>query len=290
MKKILSMAVALLMMLGMFGISAFAEPQPVRTATVYVTISTADGNFAMAQEKITVTDQNGDGVLTIDEALYAAHEAKYEGGAKSGFESAQTQYGLSLVKLWGDTSGVFGYYVNNLSAMSLSDSVKNGDYINAYVYQDQIAWSDSYAWFDQNTLAIEPGESVSLTLFAAGYDASWNVVTSPVANATIRINGIASSYKTDANGKVTVPLEYAGTFVISATSDHQTLVPPVCKVAVGGEEDPVQNEECGSVLDDNDNEPAGGFLVIFFICLGAILLIVGFIAILVWLKRTKNNR
>ena len=44
---------------------------------VFVTICDKDGKIALAQEKINVTDADGDGTLTITDALFCAHEAKY---------------------------------------------------------------------------------------------------------------------------------------------------------------------------------------------------------------------
>ena len=135
MKKLISISVALIMLFGIWGISAFAEGTGA-SAKVYVTISNGEGKLVLTQEEITVTDRNDDGSLTVDEALFATHEAKYEGGAAAGYGSAYTEYGLSLTKLWGDTSGSFGYYVNNKSSLSLADEVKDGDYITAFINTD----------------------------------------------------------------------------------------------------------------------------------------------------------
>lgn len=231
MKKVLSMAMALLL-LSVCGIFAFAEDTDMESAIVYVTISDGEGKLAITQEAVTVTDIDQDDVLTINDALYAAHEAKYDGGAAAGYGSYTGDYGLSLGKLWGDESGSFGYQVNNASAWSLLDPVKDGDYIKAYVYMDQTAWTDVYCYFDVNTLAVAEDSEVTLTLLAASYDAEWNPITVPVQDAVITLNGVATSYKTDTEGKVTLKFEDAGKCVISAISETQTLVPPVCVATV----------------------------------------------------------
>lgn len=230
MKKLISVFVALIMLLSIFSISAFAEGTSA-TTDVYVTISKA-GTLVLSQEKITVTDRNSDGKFDIDEALYCAHEAKYEGGAAAGYGSAYTAYGLSLTELWGDTGGSFGYYVNNASAWSLADEVKDGDYINAFVYTDTTSWSDKYSFFDKNTATLTAEEEITLTLSAAGYDASYNPITVPVNNAAITLNGEATEYKTDENGKVTVKISKSGTYIVSATSATEILVPPVLTLTV----------------------------------------------------------
>ena len=90
-------------LLGMCGITAFAAETP--QAEVYVTIADGSGQLVLAQEAISVTDTDNDGVLTINDALYAAHEAKYDGGAAAGYASSVGQYGLAMDKLWGTENG-----------------------------------------------------------------------------------------------------------------------------------------------------------------------------------------
>lgn len=237
MKKMISMAAAAVFCIGMTGITAFAEESATDAASVYVTISDNEGKLVLTQEAIDVTDTDGDGALTISDALYAAHEAKFEGGAAAGFANETTDWGLSLTKLWGvENGGSYGYYVNNVSAMGLADPITEGDYVNAFIYTDLTAWSDKYTFFDVNTLTASEDEEVSLTLSAAGYDADYNPVTVPVEDATITLNGTATEYKTDAEGKVTFKMEESGNVVISAVSDIQTLVPPVCMASVSSAE------------------------------------------------------
>jgi hypothetical protein len=230
MKKFLSITLAALMLASILCLPVFAADA---SADVYVTIADKDGKLALVQEKITVSDKDGDGKLTIDEALFAAHEAKYQGGAAAGYATSDSQWGLSLSKLWGtENGGSYGYYVNNASAMGLTDEVKSGDYINAFVYTDLVAWSDSYCFFDVYTASAKANGEITLTLSAAGYDANWAPVTLPVANAVITVDGVATEYKTDAEGKVTLKLSEAGEYVISATSAEATLVPPAVVVTV----------------------------------------------------------
>ena len=115
-----------------------------------VLVSIANGTLVLAAEEITVTDVDNDGALTINDALYAAHEAKFDGGAAAGYGSASTEYGLSMTKLWGvENGGSYGYMVNNASAWSLADPVKTGDHVYAFVYTDTTGFSDSYSYFDK---------------------------------------------------------------------------------------------------------------------------------------------
>ena len=191
---------ALLTLVSMLCTSALADEADPVTADVYVTIANKS-ELALAHEKITATDRNGDGAINIDEALYAAHEAKYNGGAAAGYASAESQWGVSMTMLWGDTSGAFGYYVNNASAMVLTDVVNAGDYICAFVYADSVMWSDTYCYFEFATTTITQRDELTLTLFSAGYDAEWNPVVLPVEGATILVDGVRTACKTDAEGK-----------------------------------------------------------------------------------------
>lgn len=213
---------------GAMTVSAAEAP------TVTVTIADEEGNLALVQGEVSVTDIDGDGTLTIHDALYLAHEAYYAEGA-AGFGAELTDYGLSMTKLWGcENGGSYGYYRNDASAMSLADAVSDGDRINAFVYTDTTMYSDTYCYFDVQTVEMQSGDTVTLTLSAAGYDENWNPVTLPVADATILIDGKESAYKTNADGVVDVSLTDAGEHIISAASDTQILVPPCCKMSVAG--------------------------------------------------------
>ncbi len=191
---------------------------------VYVTV--ANGDLLLTYDAVELSDSDGDGTLTVNDALYLAHEENFEGGAASGYASESTDYGLSLAKLWGiDNGGSFGYIVNNASAMSLTDPVKAGDHVVAFAYTDLTAWSDTYSFFD--VTEVSAGD-ITLTLTQNGYDEAWNAITLPVEGAIITVDGVATEYVTDAEGKVTLNAKKGA--VISAVSESLTLVPPVCVV------------------------------------------------------------
>ncbi|MBQ7378227.1 MAG: hypothetical protein IJW70_00945 [Clostridia bacterium] len=225
MKKIITLFTTLALLLSLLAIGAAAQEQ----TTVFVTIA-VKGELVAAQAAVPVEDVDGDGTLTVNDALYIAHQNLYDGGAEAGYGYYTGDYGLSMSKLWGDESGSFGYYLNNASCMSLADTVKDGDRVTAFVYASA-DWSDVYSYFDVNRTVVDAGQSVTLTLTAAGYDENWAPITYPVEAATITVDGQATSFETDAEGKVTLTLE-AGEHVISATHATMTLVPPVCTATV----------------------------------------------------------
>lgn len=246
MKRTLASFLVLLFVFCMFGTAVFADDS---TVTAYVTISDDTGTLVLARQAVRVSDADGDGAITISDALFAAHEAKFVGGAAAGYRAEESAYGLSLLRLWGiENGGSYGYYVNNASPMSLSDPIQQGDHISAYAYSDLIAWSDTFSYFDVDTAAAAVGEAFTLTLSAAGYDAAWNPVVLPVSGAAITVNGEATEFVTDADGKVTLTLDTAGTAVISATSETMTLVPPVCVVSVTDPDIPYTADTANTAL------------------------------------------
>ncbi len=96
MKKIISLMLAVMLVLAVSTVFASAA----ESAEVTVTIADEAGKLAVAAEKVTVTDIDSDGALTVNDALYAAHEKFYDGGAKAGYATEMSQWGLSLSMLW----------------------------------------------------------------------------------------------------------------------------------------------------------------------------------------------
>ena len=201
---------------------------------VYVTVSNK-GELAMAAREITVTDADADGVITVSDALFAAHEAAYNGGAAAGYEAYVGDYGLSLSRLWGDNSGAYGYYLNNASCLSLASPVANGNYVAAFVYKDTMSFADLYCYFDRLSAEAEQGGEITLTLTSLGYNENWETVTLPVQGAEITVNGMPTGLFTNEEGKVTLAALESGELLISARSSEQELVPPVCRLSVAGD-------------------------------------------------------
>lgn len=234
----------------------FASTAKSETATVTII---SKGEFVLKNYEVAVSSEN----FNIDDALRAAHDAKYEGGAAKGYASATGTYGLYITTLWGDTSGAFGYTVNNKMSNGLSDKVKAGDSVVAYVYTDATNYSDKYTYFDKRSVAVKSNEEVTLTLSALGYDENWQTVVSPLADATITVDGEKTEYKTDADGKVTISLKGGKTYTVSASSDT-LIVPPICLVTV---------EKSGSAV--------------VWIVTGAVLIVIG-VGMLVPTKKKKQ--
>jgi len=216
MKKVFALLLALMM--AFTCMQVIAEEN---TITVYVTI--ANGNLCTVYLPVAVTDIDGDGALTINDTLYCAHEAAFEGGAEAGYASVMSDWGLFITKLWGvENGGSYGYYLNDVAAMSLTDTVADEDYLNAWVYTDTTGWSDTYCFImgDDNG-----DDTATLYLCAIVYDENYAPVTILLPGAHIIINGEVSEYVTDENGSVIIPMT-DDFMLISAYSEEVNLVPP----------------------------------------------------------------
>lgn len=255
MKKKIICASALALTLSALSVSALPTAA-ADSINVYVTISDSEGKLVLAEEKTAVSDTDGDGKFTINDALYTAHEKKYKGGAKEGYSAVESQYGLSMEKLWGvENGGSYGYYVNNESALALLDEIKEGDKVNAYVITDLEGWSDKYCWFETDAKETAIGDEIAVTLLYAGYDENWSPVTSPVENAVITLNGEKTSFKTDSEGKAVVKLDKSGDILISASSEELILVPPVLKLSVSEPATEAPSAPVTEVLTEPATEP-----------------------------------
>ena len=224
--KILKNVISVLLIALMLGSSllcfAAKEEKPYAYVNIY------DGKkVVLSMYKVEKSDEDGDGDWTINDALLAAHKVK----CKDGYASAASEWGTSIIKLWNDESGAFGYYLNNKMVMTdvkekLSETAH--DVIYAYVYSDTQTWSDAYTFFDESIFEGEQNGKKTLTLYYVSFDENYNAVNKPLEGATIYFDAKKTEFKTDADGKVEIVLPTYST-VISAEKDGMTIVPPVCR-------------------------------------------------------------
>ena len=143
------------------------KPGPADSATVYFTLNyegvlgkTSDDEI-LVDKPVTVKDLDGDGQLTFDEALIAAHEAYCPAGA-DGYK----QSGGQVQKLWDRTDAANPlnetnnyFIVNNvpINAGVPNVTIKDGDYLYASANVDSKYWSDYFTYFDRRTAEVEHG-------------------------------------------------------------------------------------------------------------------------------------
>ena len=193
--------------------------EPAADITVYMTVSdrgvlaTASDGAAMFNRSVEVSDINSDGVLTYDEALTAAHAAYCPGG----YASAETEWGVSVSKLWGvDTMNCL-FFLND---SALENDVGNrdtsalhaGDYLVASVNKDNTYYADHYVSFAKRTSTAIAGREFALRLNGGmGSDkisiGVWN------AGKFTAVDGA----KIDADGNVTLTFREAGSYLLTAS-------------------------------------------------------------------------
>ncbi len=242
-KKLAVLSAAALVCCAAASVTASAEEAPQIT----VTIANA-GKFEVTAEKLTLTDADGDGALTVNDALMLTHHQYY---GDEGYVTVQSDWGMSIQTLWGVTNGgSYGYTVNDQFASGLTAPLKDGDYLYAYVYADAPGYSDVYTYFDiKDAGTVTSEDTITLTLNSISYDASGQPVTAPVAGANLVINGEKTDITTDENGQVMFRTMLSGDLVISAVSDQKTLVPPVCKVTVNAVTSETTTETTGTTTE-----------------------------------------
>ena len=118
--KVTAILLALMMAVVFMPTFAFAADGDGDAAgiTVYMTVSDegvlakAKDGSAMAWQPVTVSDADCDGTITYHEALIAAHEQYFEGGA-AGYE-ADFSYGSAWVtKMWGKSAAAGSSFMTN---------------------------------------------------------------------------------------------------------------------------------------------------------------------------------
>ena len=118
----------------------------------------------MVERPVTVTDLDKDGYLTVDEAVVAAHDAYFEGGAAAGYEVGGAYN--SVQKLWGVPTSNTLFYVNGEGIPSgvTADTVAEGDAIYASVNKDDIYYGDWYTVFMQTDMAAKEGANITVNV------------------------------------------------------------------------------------------------------------------------------
>lgn len=233
-KRLLSLLLALTMALSLATTGAWAAGQDSIRVTVTIAnqgaIAVGKNDTLMAQVPVTVTDRNGDGEIKYDDAMIAVHKAYCEQG-----EAGFVINGDWVTTLWGGTEGVGGFYRNNtLTATVNKEIIQNGDALTAFSYADTADWSDKYSFFDQSTVSVKTGETLTLNLKKQGY----NEAATPANAALCTIDKTGAfqemNVTTDDKGNATFSFDQAGTYVVSAYGNEDVLVPPVCVVTVTG--------------------------------------------------------
>ena len=192
-KKILSIILAAVLIFAMIPSAVFAEGES--TVTVFLTVfnkgefcKTKD-NKIMWQMPVSVADLNSDGKYSLDEALKSAHTDYHANGAE-GYASEFNEYynSVSVTRLWGVDTYALGFYRNDAITGAVdSELLTAGDKITAFIYYDEVSWSDRYSYFTEEAKTVDVATEFSLTLKYSGFDENWVAASLPVATAPIGV-------------------------------------------------------------------------------------------------------
>lgn len=214
------------------GMASFAAST---SASVRVTVADGSEELALTAEKIKALDRDGDGIVTVNEVLYMAHEDEFTGGAAAGYavsEDAEPQ----ILTLWGVEDKKVAVYHNNHRVTSLNEACRDGDTVYAFVYTDQASLSDVYCYFDTELTKVNNGQDVTMTLHRVSYDAQGTETVEPLAGVAVTFNGDETEYVTDENGAFTFRANSTGILTVSASFavGAEPYVTPVYMLVVNG--------------------------------------------------------
>ena len=220
--KLMTLILAVVLMAAYLPTKAIAAGGSIK---VFLTVSTggelafANDENPMARKEVTVTDLDGDGKYTFDEALKAAHKAY---NTESGYDS-ESGY---VKKLWGayDWNDNFLFCINHkvLPNRIRVDQVpvEKGDYLTASIYSDSELYTDWYTKFDKDVQTVEAGKPFQLTL--KGHQAMANNSADkefvPLKDIDVNAYGMSDPLPTtDANGTVELTIKEPGSYVFTAS-------------------------------------------------------------------------
>lgn len=235
------------------GMTASCTVEVKDSLTVYITYT--DGDFVLGKDGTELCNvpvkiaTNATGDYTVNDAFVALHR-QYCADA-DGYGTGD--WGIN--KFWGVETGDVSYVLNDsdkAGALILTDTIVEGDRINAFKYQDtdSYVYSDLYTYFDSltdtatagtektftvngynvmNRIAAVPNKA-TVTVFNSRGKAVDSLATTVDANGCFKINfASAGTYTVEVGGKA----DYAG----DAWGTHTeytgaTVVPARCTVTV----------------------------------------------------------
>lgn len=249
MKRTGSILLALAMLLS--SLAAFPAGALANNNATQITFSVCDGGmFTLEPTEIAVTADLSDTYAaevgyndnaaepTILDAILAAHIAMF-GEDFMEYAPFKASSASSTTESFGESTYALTYRLNGAISKdnvwyNLDTAIADGDYIEYMFYQDTTGWSDAYTSFANRQETVLEKQSLTLTLQAEGYDASYNTVLSPASGVTITVDGTEAGITND-KGQVTLSFDQAGTYTVSAAGDRNgtPIFLPYCSVTVG---------------------------------------------------------
>ena len=195
-------------------------------------LASAKDGTAAAHLSVTVVDLDGDGKLTLDEALKAAHKAYL---TAEDYIAETSDEGFVIRKFWGSEPQSLTFFKNGKRVKTDADktSLRAGDEIHASI--DAAA---GYCKFDSAEIKAAPGEEFSLTLADGdGIPLEGIQIGTWKEGVFTPLTGKV----TDKNGEVKLVFTELGEYLLTAQGDAENaLLPPACRVICA-----MPNGDCG---------------------------------------------
>ena len=200
--------------LGMLHAMPLAASAAETACTVEVTVRTEQ--TVLNKAEVSVGDENGDGQLTVEDVLIAAHNKYYEGGAESGYQRSCAD-APELSQIWG-VRGSFISYILDADGKEKTGAPEDGDRISVLM---QNSAPDSYRFRHGSLDRVPVGEHINLKLIRRRGESG---VDEPVSDAVILIDGKRTAIRTDEKGFAAVSFRDPGKHTVSAKLDGAVLL------------------------------------------------------------------
>ena len=232
--------------LGMLQAMPLAAQAAEADCTVEVTVRTEE--TVLNRAEVSVGDENGDGRMTVEDVLIAAHEKYYEGGAEAGYQRSCAD-APEVSKIWG-VRGRYISFILDAEGNEKTGAPADGDKISVLL---QDGAKDSYRFRHGPLHQIPVGEHVNLKLV---HRRSENGRDEPVSDAVILIDGRRTAIRTDEKGFAAVSFRDPGVHTLSAKLNGSVLLEQNEEITVverNEETDAVQNGQTAPT----ETTPAG---------------------------------
>lgn len=246
------------MIIGTTSTMAEDQNDSADKITVYFTVSnkgviaSANDKSIMANREVVVTDENGDGKLTFDDAIVSAHKTF---NTEDGYGASN---GTGSGRLWGVETQNTLYFINykGLTGGVNVDKIEDGDYLVASINADESGcYADWYTFFNTDEKEVCVNEEFVLNLkgfYGVAYMPE-GLIPAPLGKISIGTwnDGDFSPLTektTDENGNVTLSFDEEGTYYVTASGTVRDtvmnwssftevemdcpIIAPVCKINV----------------------------------------------------------
>ena len=240
MRKGAGIIIAAACMLQGTSLAASAAEKTDETITVQVTIQT--DTTVLDKAEVKAGDENGDGQLTTEDVLIAAHDQYFEGGAKAGYiRSCEDAPVLS--EIWG-IRGEYISYILDAGGAEKTGAPENGDSIHVLL---QNVLPDTYRFRHGTLNRVPVGEHVNLKLLRRRGRGG---AEEPVSDADILIDGKRTAIRTDEKGFALVSFRDPGVHTVSAKLNGSDLLDKSEQVTVVS-----RTKESANELTEKLSEP-----------------------------------